>query len=50
LGFGDALDFDRDRIDGLLQLFELKIVRASALESCWFSLNAANETDCDSCQ
>jgi hypothetical protein len=47
LRFGDALDFDRDGIDRLLQLFELQILRASSLELSWLPLNASNETDYD---
>ncbi|HXL86742.1 MAG TPA: hypothetical protein VN927_06000 [Gemmatimonadaceae bacterium] len=48
LRFRDALDFDRDGIDGLLQLFKLQILCASPLEGPWLLLNAANETDYDS--
>jgi hypothetical protein len=50
LRFRDTLDFDRDGIDGLLQLFELQILCAGALELLRLSLNATNETDCDSGQ
>jgi hypothetical protein len=50
LRFRDALNFDRDGIDRLLQLFKLQILRATPLELSWLPLNAANETDCDSGQ
>ena len=35
LRFGDSFHFDRDGIDGLLQLFKLQILRITGLDVLW---------------